>query len=445
MKREPGAALATALRWRWRLAVQVALALTLGATLYAQLLTTRYEATSVVSFAPGEGVGADELRVLLPRYPVLLSSAGTLAQVAEQTGIPVDELESGVRITTPANTANVQISVSSTGPQRAAAAANALAAVVMASSTDDALLSADVVAPAVPDSRPAGPPRRLIELAGLAVGLLAGAAAAVLAEQVRPRLWSLQDLRAVCSVPVVGRLPAGTAAALPADQALADPVLGGRVRSLRAELSRPEVSTGDSRVLLVTGASRGQGATTTAVLLAVATSMVRSRTLLIDADLQQPGVARAMGVGNGPGLARLLRGEMPLRRLARATSSALQVVATDQGEAADDLLVGRAQDVVAEARASFTDIIVDGPPLLEGDAGATLCTTVDGVLLVVQHGAPVAQTRDALHLLDRFDAPTLGIVAQRFPESREAARRRTRKHISPVVHVRRRQDREQTA
>lgn len=446
LKRPPAAALATALRWRWLLAVEVALALALGVALYAESLPARFQATSVVAFTPSESVGADEVRLLLPRYPVLLASLGTYQQVSSQTGIPVEELRSGVRITTPADTANVQISVTAVSPGRAAAAANVLAGIAESASADDPFLRGEVVVPAIADRSAAGPSRRLIEAAGVVVALLAGPVAAVVAEQARPRLWSLADVRRQSAVPVIGRLPRHASVSLPPSEALLDRVTGARIRSVRAELAQRKALDGRARVLLITSASRGQGTSTVAMLLAVSFSNIDRRALLVDGDPEEPAVAGRLGVDAVPDQDGGLRDGAVLGRIAVPVSPSLCVLPLVADDHGGDLLARRMPALLEEGRSSFSVILVDGAPVLEGDAGATLAPLADGAVLVVRHGSLASETDEALGLLHRLGVPVLGLVLNGYPERRgDAGVRRSRRPAPPVVQMRGRGERATTA
>jgi capsular exopolysaccharide synthesis family protein len=67
-----------------------------------------------------------------------------------------------------------------------------------------------------------------------------------------------------------------------------------------------------SRVVMVSSASMSEGKTATAANLAVAAARVGLRTVLIDADLRRPAVAKRFGLGRTTGLSdALLNGEPP--------------------------------------------------------------------------------------------------------------------------------------
>jgi protein-tyrosine kinase len=66
------------------------------------------------------------------------------------------------------------------------------------------------------------------------------------------------------------------------------------IRALRTHIMARHVSAGH-RALAICSTTRGSGCTFVATNLAVALSQIGINTLLIDADLRKPGVARALG------------------------------------------------------------------------------------------------------------------------------------------------------
>ena len=105
-----------ALRRRWPLAVLVALPLALGVSAYARSVPAEYDAQTTVAFAPRPGaqIGADVVRVVLPRYVALLSAPATTQRVAAETGLPRELLAAAdVAVTT--ETANLTVVVRDDG------------------------------------------------------------------------------------------------------------------------------------------------------------------------------------------------------------------------------------------------------------------------------------------------------------------------------------------
>ena len=114
------------------------------------------------------------------------------------------------------------------------------------------------------------------------------------------------------------------------------PLVRSRKKSERALCLQPEAHSGFSeavqlmrirvqkkmresgmKVLLVSSASPGEGKTTVAINLAEALAGGGARVLLVDCDLRNPSVARALGLENKDGLAEYLRGETSYQKIVR--------------------------------------------------------------------------------------------------------------------------------
>src|SRR5262249_31450511 len=75
------------------------------------------------------------------------------------------------------------------------------------------------------------------------------------------------------------------------------------------------------RSLLMTSATPREGKTTTAIHLAVAHSMQKRRTLLIDADLRRPSVHDRLSVPNDCGLSTVVEGNADWRTVLQKPSA----------------------------------------------------------------------------------------------------------------------------
>ena len=84
-----------------------------------------------------------------------------------------------------------------------------------------------------------------------------------------------------------------------------------------------------------------------------------------------------------------------------------------------------------ELRAVADLVLIDGPPLASSADALNLASNVDGILVVVSIGTPLAdlsRLRARLHQLDR---PVLGVVVQHTPATRRP-RRRGRRGTAPI-------------
>lgn len=405
---------------RWKVAALVALAVVVGTTAYAGSLPDEYTASTVVAFAPKPtgNAGADTVRVVLPRYVAYVTSRATVNRVAPSVGERPGVLSRAVAASVAVDSANLTISVTLPTGRRAADAANALAADTLDFADTDLLLDAVVVAQALPPTFPSGPPRRLYQAAGMVVGLLLGAAAALLLERGRPRVRSWRDVALLTGYPVVGRIPPSRVLkGAPAD-AMLDPAVGAAVRTLRTNLERASRER-PVHVLVVTSSLAGEGKTTVAGSLAVSLARLDAHVLLLDADLRRPGVLRLFPGPDRPGLAEILNGDADFESTVRPGPVAnLFVLPTAADPDAGDLLARRLSDVLAKARERFDVVVVDAPPLLGADDARTIATLCDGVLLVVDVDTRAESVTEAAAALDSLGVRVLGAVANRTRDAR---------------------------
>ncbi|HZG93117.1 MAG TPA: CpsD/CapB family tyrosine-protein kinase [Mycobacteriales bacterium] len=407
-----------ALRRRWPLALLVAVPMIAGVTYYAESLPASYGASAVISFAPRPNVdnGSEAMRYVVPKYVVYATARATVLKVAPTIDERPEDLFHAVDANLASETSNLTISVQLPTSERAARAVNALAAETVAFSGQDRLLEGQLVAPGQITRTPAGPPRRLYELAGIVLAVLAAASAAMLAERGRPRVRVPRDVVEATGLAVLGRVPPARALRGRPAEALADPAVGATIRSLRTYLEQ-ESRQRPLHVLAVTSSQPGEGKSTIASAYAAAVARLETDVLLIDADLRRPGIHRYLGLGASPGLAEVLRGKSTLRTAVRPGPVArMSVLTTTVDPDAGDLLARRCAEVLAEARALYGVVIVDCPPLLAGDDARTLATQADGVLLVAATGVLVQSVAEASLILEALDARVLGVVLNRFRE-----------------------------
>jgi tyrosine-protein kinase len=405
--------LVDALRWRWKLGVLIALPIFAGAVVYAQGLPAQYDGVAVVSISPKPGEGAELVRVGAPKYVAYVTAPATVHRVAPEIGEEANVIEHSLGATVATDTGNITITVELPSASRAAAAANAMARDAVAFSSSDRLLSAQLIAPAVVPTVPAGPPRKLIEAAALLVGILLGVAGAFVFERSRPRVRTWRDVAILTGYPVMGRLPGARALRTSPVRALSDPAVGAAARTLRTNLER-ELGGQPRGVFVVTSSISGEGKTTVATLLASALARLHSRVLLVDADLRRPEIGRGFGLDGEAGLSGVLRGKASLSESVRpGWSDGMAVLPTAADPDAGDLLARNFGDVLREAREQFDVVIVDSPPLIGTDDTRTMVTFTDGVLLVTSAGTMAAPVSEAVLALYTLRVRVVGAVANR--------------------------------
>jgi capsular exopolysaccharide synthesis family protein len=188
-------------------------------------------------------------------------------------------------------------------------------------------------------------------------------------------------------------------------------------RQLRRQIEDLAASRG-FRVIAVTSAIASDGKTLTAVNLAGALAAAPgSRTLLVDADLRRPSVARTLRLDDDcRGLLAAL--EDPNARIAdfarRVDGSALDVVRCESSRADTYELLASARlgALLADARRCYDFVVVDTPPIVPMPDTGLLRRVVDGYLIVVSANAtPRRLVAEALTLLE--PTSVIGLVYNR--------------------------------
>jgi capsular exopolysaccharide synthesis family protein len=414
-------ALLEALRWRWKQALVVAIAFTVAAAAYVESLPSQYDGEAIVGISPqptASSASADSVRVLAPKYVAFATAPSTVEEIAGQLDLDANTLARAVDANIPTDTGNLAVTVRLDTPEEAAEAANAFAGAVLDFAATDRLLDATLVAEALPPTEPASPPRRLLEAAAAFVGILLGIAASVLIERGRPRVRSWRDVAKVTGYPVVGRIPTSRSLRQRPLKALNEPRTGSAFRILRANLE-PQLREGGVDLIVVTSPAPSDGKTTTAALLSEALARLGMKVLLVDADLRRPGLGRVTGLRDEKGLSGVLRGRSTLdQAVTNGWAEGVWLLPTVHDPEAGDLLSRRFADIYDEAREQYDIVIVDTPPLLATDDARTLATLAKGILLVVSAGTLTSAVNDAVHSIEALNAPLMGVVGNRFKDSR---------------------------
>jgi capsular exopolysaccharide synthesis family protein len=403
------------LRRRWILACLVALPIAVAGVWYAAVLPPQYEGEAVISLLPrpANPVGADIIRLSVPRYAVYASSDSLIRTIAGEEGVDPEDLERSLNVRMPPETGNLEIVVESDTAELAARLANAFAEETVDFSAGDRLVTAVVIAEALPALEPAGPPRLLLQSAVTILALLLGAGTAVAVERFQPRVRNDDELAAVAGVPVLGRLPRSRILTGRVEEALADASLGAAIRTLRTNVSYTPGADA-VRVIGVSSALEGEGKTTVSTLLAASAAVVDFRVLLIDGDLIHPALAGKFGLDARPGLDELLRGRLDDLGAAIRPDvlRGLSVLPTAPARDAGDLVL-RLHRTLEAVRQPYDLVVVDLPPVLSSDVARVAASVVDVMLVVVSQGARVGDVRHTLAALEAVNSKVLGVVANR--------------------------------
>ena len=172
------------------------------------------------------------------------------------------------------------------------------------------------------------------------------------------------------------------------------------------------------RNIAITAPTSGCGNTFISVNLALSLSRIPgSRTVLMDMNLRDPGVARAFDLYSPSNLRDLLDGSIPLQQHMLRVGDTLALGLNDSADenAAETLLDPATGHILEKMRAALRPdlVLYDMPPLLTHDDVSAFLPQLDGVLMVSDGTRTMAkQLRECERRLDG-KVPLLGVVLNR--------------------------------
>lgn len=172
--------------------------------------------------------------------------------------------------------------------------------------------------------------------------------------------------------------------------------------------------------LIVTGPTRGSGATMTAVNLAVTLALdVNQTVLLVDLDLRAPSVREYFTDEPVPGIADyLIDGRLPKLLFNPGIERLVVLPGSEPLQKSSELLGAPAMvELIEEMKGRYPSriLIFDMPPVLDGDDVLTVAPRVDSVLLVARDGwTSQAELEKSFQLLHQ--TPVVGTVLNAVPD-----------------------------
>ena len=278
---------------------------------------------------------------------------------------------------------------------------------------------ARVIDPALLPASPYGPDKRRIVGIAMLVALAIAVAIALLLEQLDITVKTSHEVESKLEVKAVGILPhirprAGLAMERLFMEEPHSPFAEG-IRTVRSDLLLSGIDS-EQKVVLLTSSVPEEGKTTIACNLAFAFSQVK-KTLLVEADMRRPKMARVLG-NDEPrmGLSELVAGRAPLDECVYAADkSNLWVLQSGRIPLNPLELISsnRFSEVMQTLKQAFDVIIIDTPPLQMVSDALVLSQYATSVLFVVKaDSTPYPLARHGLTQMKRVTDPArVGIGA----------------------------------
>jgi capsular exopolysaccharide synthesis family protein len=277
-----------------------------------------------------------------------------------------------------------------------------------------------LISPATPPSSPSSP--KIIRDAAIAaaLGLLLGVAIALIRDHLDDDIRSHEDLELVAGDrPLLAMIPKASEwrsdrSAYLVCQQRPNSASAEAYRSLRTSILFAGLDRG-LKVIEVTSSSPFEGKTTTAANLAYVMAEAGRRTLIVSCDLRKPRIHEFFNAPNNVGYTSVLMESWPLDMAILPVAGVENLWILPAGPAPSnpsELLGSRlSRELFATLRAQFDVVIIDTPPAVPVTDPSVLATIADATVVVARAGrTKKSQLETALTILDRVEAPVLGMV-----------------------------------
>ncbi len=257
----------------------------------------------------------------------------------------------------------------------------------------------------------------------VALGLVLGLGAVLIAERLDTRLNTREAVEEAFLLPVIAEVPR---VSMGQDTILTaiDPMssTAEAYRTLRASLllmptmalgTRNAGGSDEPQVILVTSPAPGDGKTTTVANLAAGFAEAGRSVLVLGCDFRRPEVHKFFGLDNRPGIADILvDGRQDLAAIVRSTDlPGVSVAPSGSTLRSFGDVANAGRELVGTARELADVVLIDTPPILATNDATELIPAADAVVIVARVGKTSVDGAKRTHrLLERLSAPAAGVV-----------------------------------
>ncbi|MDI6791427.1 MAG: GNVR domain-containing protein [bacterium] len=283
-----------------------------------------------------------------------------------------------------------------------------------------------VIEPPEMPAKPNWPNIPINILISLVIGVMSGVGLAFLRDYLDSTIKSLEAIEEHFTLPSLGHIPF-----LAKDKRLIDiqgshPGITEIYSPISHELNRIKGSPAVPAVnekergknsFLITSTVAGEGKSTTALNLALASSMEGNKVILLEADMRSPsGLTMTMGLPVRYGLQDYLMDKASLEEVLIETKQPNLKLLPARKNMRDDNWVDllnstRMKELIERLKQEADILYIDSPAILPVFNISSLVKEIDGVIFIVKaHGPKVKAVNFALERLSKINAPLMGTL-----------------------------------
>lgn len=277
-----------------------------------------------------------------------------------------------------------------------------------------------VVDPAVAAINPSKPRRSLIVMIAFAVALMLGVLLAFLRDMLDNTVKTPEDVENRLNSTMLGLIalqPMSRAEkkknlALVGDDEHVDASFVESIRTIRTGLSLSSLDK-PYKLIEVTSSIPNEGKTTVALNLASIMGQM-GKTLLIDADLRRPSLARSVHLHTKAGLTDVLAGSAPLKEaIVHNDDLGIDVLTAGQHSTNPLELIAsnKFKELLKKLGEHYDQVILDTPPTQAVSDALVMGSAADAVVYVVKaHSTSINTVKHGLNRLKYANANVVGVV-----------------------------------
>jgi capsular exopolysaccharide synthesis family protein len=243
----------------------------------------------------------------------------------------------------------------------------------------------------VDDARQVGgaavsPNKKLLLGGALAAGLLVPILLILLLDLFNDRIADVDEVKRLTGLPVLAQIPGSKRKRITTEDPKSMLAESFRTARINLQYLNPDM---DRRVVGFTSSTSGEGKTFCAVNLAAVMALSGKRTLILDADMRRPQLAKAMELPEGDGLSTYLIGECPMEGIIRRTDiPGLDAITAGPIPPNPLELIEsvRMSELLRVLRDRYDHVVVDASPMGLVSEFKVLVKHLDVTLYVVRQG-----------------------------------------------------------